>query len=223
MRRTFLLSVAVLSIAHASATAQICRGLAAFSTGPVQITGEGSLTPESNAIGASLGYGLTRGLFGDASIGTRSSDTFRGSSLELGAGAGYDIEVGKFHLCPTGSVGMGMGPNKPFGSGEDRSSRSALLGVSVGTIVEASTRWQLIPTLAFSYAYRKDQAIDNAGTTLFEISDHYALAQVGFGLVLRNLTIRPHVELPLSFDTGDPTVGLTVGYNFGRRANRQVP
>ena len=86
-----------------------------------------------------------------------------------------------------------------------------------------NTRWQFVPSLALSYAYRKDQARDNAGTTLFEISDHYPLAQLGFGLVLRNLTIRPQVELPLSFDTGDPTVGLTVGYNFGRRANRQVP
>jgi hypothetical protein len=223
MRRILVLSFAVISIARASATAQICRGLASFSTGPVQITGEGSLTPESNAIGAGLGYGLAGGLFGDASIGTRSSDTFRGSSLELGVGAGYEIEIGKLHVCPTGSLGLGIGPTKPFGAGEDRSSRSALLGVSVGAIVGASPRWQLVPTLAFSYAYRKDQARDNAGTTLFEISDHYALAQVGFGLVLRNLTIRPHLELPLSFDTGDPTVGLTVGYNFGRRANRQVP
>ncbi|HEX5574871.1 MAG TPA: hypothetical protein VFX42_03265 [Gemmatimonadales bacterium] len=223
MRRILVLSLAVIWISPASATAQICRGLASFSTGPVQVTGEGSLTPESNAIGAGLGYGLPGGLFGNASIGTRSSDTFRGSSLELGAGAGYDIEVGKFHLCPGGSVGMGMGPNKPFGSGEDRSSRSAQLGVSVGAIVGASPRWQLVPTLALSYAYRKDEARDNAGTTLFQISDHYALAQVGFGLVLHNLTIRPHVELPLSLDTGGPTVGLTVGYNFGRRANQQVP
>ena len=223
MRRSLVLLLAIISIAHASATAQICRGLASFSTGPVQVTGDGSLTPESNAIGAGLGYGLARGLFGDASIGTRSSDTFRGSSLELGAGAGYDIEIGKFHVCPAGGFGVGIGPTKPFGSGEDRSSRSALLGVSVGTIVATSVRWQLVPTLALSYAYRKDQAQDNAGVTLFEISDHYALAQLGFGLVLRNLTIRPHVELPLSFDTGDPTVGLTVGYNFGRRADRQVP
>ena len=223
MRRTLVLSFAVLSIAHASATAQICRGMASYSAGPVQVAGEGSLTPESNAIGAALGYGFARGLYGEASVGTRSSDTFRGSSLELGVGVGYDIEVGKFHLCPTGSFGVGMGPTRPFGAGEDRSSRSALLGLSVGTVVRATMRWQLVPTLALSYAYRKDQAQDNAGTTLFEISDHYALAQVGFGLILRNLTIRPHVELPLSFDSGDPTVGLTVGYNFGRRANRQLP
>jgi hypothetical protein len=223
MGRILLLLLTLISIAPASAVAQICRGLASFSTGPVQVTGEGSLTPESNAIGVGLGYGLARGFFGNASIDTRSSDTFRGSSLELAAGGGYDIELGKFHVCPAGSLGVGLGPTKPFGAGEDRSSRSALLGVSVGAIVGANTRWQLVPSLALSYAYRKDQARDNAGTTLFEISDHYPLAQLGFGLVLRNLTIRPQVELPLSFDTGDPTVGLTVGYNFGRRANRQVP
>jgi hypothetical protein len=223
MRRIFVLSLAVLTIAHATAAAQTCRGLASYSTGPFQVTGEASLTPESNAIGAGVGYGLARGFFADASIGTRSSDTFRGSSLELGAGAGYDIELGRFHLCPAGSFGLGLGPTKPFGAGEDRSSRSALLGLSVGTTVVASTRWQLVPSLALSYAYRKDDARDNAGTTLFQISDHYALAQVGLGLLVRNLTIRPHVDLPLSLQSGDPSVGLTVGYNFGRRANRQVP
>jgi hypothetical protein len=223
MRRIVVLTIAIVSMAHASASAQICRGLASFSTGPVQVTGEGSLTPESNAIGAGLGYGLTRGPFADVSVGTRSSDTFRGSSLEIGAGAGYQIEVGRFHVCPAGSFGIGMGPTKPFGAGEDRSSRSALLGVSVGTIVAETARWLLVPTLALSYAYRRDDARDNAGTTLFEISDRYALAQFGFGVVLRNLTIRPHLDLPLSFDTGEPVVGLTVGYNFGRRPNRQVP
>jgi hypothetical protein len=216
MRRIVILWLTILSISHAPLRGQTCLGLAPFSTGPVQISGEGSLTLESNAIGAGVGYGLGR-FFAGANAATRSSDTFRGSSVELGAGMGYEIPAGRLHVCPAGSVGVGLGPNKPFGAGEDRSSRSAQLGLAVGTSIGAGPRWQLVPSLALSYAYRMDAARDNAGTTLFQISDHYALLQGGFGLVLRNLSIRPHVDLPLSFQSGDPTVGLTVSYNFGHR------
>jgi hypothetical protein len=37
------------------------------------------------------------------------------------------------------------------------------------------------------------------------------------GLVLRNLSIRPQLDLPLSFLNSNPSVGITVSYNFGRR------
>lgn len=217
MRVTVVLSLIMLSIAQGAISAQTCRGLASFSAGPVQVSGEGSMTLESNAVGAGVAYGLTKGFFADGSIASRSIDTFSGSSLELGAGAGYETAFGKFHVCPQASAVLGLGPNKPFGAGEDRSSRSALLGVAAGTLAGTVREWQIIPTFALSYAYRKDQAQDGAGTMLFQISDHYALAQLGVGLVLRNLSIRPQLDLPLSFVNSDPSVGITLSYNFGRR------
>jgi hypothetical protein len=223
MRRALVLSLCILSIAHASLAAQSCRGLAPFSTGPYRVTGEGSLTLESNAVGAGMGVGLPQGIFGDAAIATRSSESFNGSSVELAVSAGYEIEVGRFQLCPVGSAGLGMGPSKSFGNGEDRSSRTAQLGVSLGTSLGTTNRWQWVPSLALSFTYRQDAAHNFAGTTLFAISDYYAMTQLGLGFVMRNLTIRPHLDLPLSLQSGDPTLGLTVGYNFGRRSRETVP
>jgi hypothetical protein len=222
MRRTLITALLVISLVHVAA-AQTCRGLAPYAAGPVQVTGEGSLTPESNAVAAGVGYSLPRGFFADASVGTRSSDTFNGSTLELAAGAGFRIQLGRYQLCPIAAAGLGTGPSKPFGKGEDRSSRTAQLGLSAGVSAGSIGRWAFVPTLALSYAYRQDAAHDFAGTTLFQISDHYALAEAGMGFVSHNWSVRPLVELPLSFQSGDPSVRLTVGYNFGRRERAGVP
>src|SRR3954454_1274375 len=117
MRRSLIAALAVISFAHPTA-AQTCRGLAPYDAGPLQVTGEGSLTLESNAVAAGVGYGLPRGFFADASVGTRSSDAFNGSTLELSAGVGYAIQLGRYQLCPIASAGLGTGPRKPFGNGE---------------------------------------------------------------------------------------------------------
>jgi hypothetical protein len=75
---------------------------------------------------------------------------------------------------------------------------------------------QVIPTVGLAYAYRQDKAENSAGASLFEIADHYALAQVGIGLVLNStISVRPSVEIPLGLYSGDPTFGITLGYNFG--------
>jgi hypothetical protein len=223
MRRALVLSFCLLSIAQARLAAQSCQGFAPFSAGPYRVIGDGSLTPESNAVAAGVGLGLPQRVFADATIATRSSDSFNGSSLELAVGAGYEIQLGQFQLCPVGSAGLGIGPSKPFGNGEDRSSRTAQLGVALGTSLGAANRWQWVPSLALSFAYHHDAAHNFAGTTLFAISDYYAVAQLGLGFVMRNLSIRPHLDLPLSLQSGDPTLGLTVGYNFGRTTRGAVP
>jgi hypothetical protein len=222
MRRSLIAALAVISFAHPTA-AQTCRGLAPYDAGPLQVTGEGSLTPESNAVAAGVGYGLPRGFFGDASVGTRSSDTFNGSTLELSGAIGYAVQLGRYQLCPVAAAGMGTGPSKPFGNGEDRSSRAAQLGLWAGISAGSIGRWQVVPTLAVSYAYRQDAAHDYSGSTLFQISDRYALVQAGAGFVTHNWSVRPLIDLPLSFQSGDPTVRLTVGYNFGRRERAGVP
>ena len=201
--------------------------MASFSTGPVQLIGEGSITPESDEIGAGLGFGLPAGPFGGIQIATRSNDTFGGSSLELSGGAGYQFDVGpanRFHLCPMAAVGLGIGPNHAFGSGVQRSSRTALLGITVGSTVLTRPNWVMIPSLGLSYAYRKDQADSQDGASLFAITDHYALAQLGLGFVVNtSFSIRPHLDVPIAPDQGGPTVGLTLGYNFGKRLRTRAP
>jgi hypothetical protein len=221
MRRILLAWFILLTLNLSSAVAQTCRGLPSFTSGPVQLLGEGTVSGESNAVGAGIGFGLAVGPFGGFTVGTRFNDTFGGSSLELGGNAGYDIGVGRarrFHLCPVASALVGIGPNNVFGSGVKRSTRSALLGVVVATTLVTRHAWEMVPTLGLSYAYRNDQAQDRAGASLFEISDHYAVAHVGIGFVVRsNLSVRPQLELPIAPASGHPAIGLTVGYNFGKR------
>jgi hypothetical protein len=188
------------------------------------VTGEGSLTAESSTLSAGLGYGLPQSIFGSVAVGKSSSEAFGGSSLDLEAGVGYQISLGKTgqsQLCPTASVGLGIGPRNTIGSGVDRSNRSALVGLAFGTSFVATPGIQIVPSVGLSYAYRKDRAQDNAGATLFEISDHYGLAQLGLGFILHsNLSIRPRMDIPLGFDVTDPTFGLSLSYNFGKGGSR---
>jgi hypothetical protein len=221
MRRTVLAWFVLLTLNLSSAVAQTCRGLPSFNHGPVQILGEGTLSGGSNTMGAGIGFGLRSGPFGELMGAKRFNDAFSGSSVELGGGAGYEIVLGggrRFSVCPMASAVIGIGPNNVFGSRVERSSRSALLGLSVATTVVARQNWEVIPSLGLSYAYRNDRAQDQTGASLFEISDHYALARVGVGFAVRsNFSIRPQLDLPLATDGGEPAIGLTVGYNFGKR------
>jgi hypothetical protein len=196
-------------------------GLASFSAGPAQVTGKGSLTLESTSLKAGIGYGLPTSGFGSVAFGTTSNDNFGGSSLEVGATAGYQITLGHagaMQLCPVASFGRGFGPKNSFNSGVDRSQVSASVGLAMATSFVVNPRLHVVPSVGLSYAYRKDQARNSAGASLFEIAEHYALAQIGVGLVLdSNISVRPGVDLPLGLNVSDPSIGLTVSYGFGRR------
>ena len=221
MRRIWALGCLLL-LASKLASAQSCRGLAPFSTGTIQVMGEGSVDPESSTLAAGLGYKLVRGLFTDGSVGTRSSNTFEGSSLVVGATVGYQVALGNLYFCPVASAGLGIGPNKQVGSGEDRSRRSARIGLSAGTVFQGPSQWQVVPTVGLLYQYQKDQAENNAGTPLFQIANYYLVSQVGIGMVLRNFSIRPYAELPLSFTEGDPSVGVSISVQLGRRSGTDL-
>jgi hypothetical protein len=221
MRRILLGSLALVLLSAQSVRAQSCRGLGSFASGPLQVTGEASLTGESRAVGAGLAYGFPRRPFGEVALATREHENFGGSSVDVAAAAGYEIALGRdsrVHLCPLIAGGLQLGPNNAFNSDVKRSRQSAQLGLAMGTEVSPLARWSVIPSLAVSYAYQKDEAKNQAGAVLFQIGDHYALAQFGVGFVYKStLSLRPYVDLPLWLEGGEPTVGLTVGYGFGRR------
>jgi hypothetical protein len=213
--------VALLLLAVPSLQAQTCQGLASFSSSPLQVIGEASLTGESSAFGAGLAYGLPQGPFAEAVVARRAHENFGGSSVDVVAAAGYDLAFGKaslLHLCPVAAAGVQLGPNNAFNSGVERSRRSAQLGLTFGAELTPQRRWNVIPTFAVSYAFQRDQAEDAAGAVLFRIDDAYALAQIGMGLVFKStLSLRPSVDLPLGLSGGEPSVGLTVGYSLGKR------
>jgi autotransporter-like protein len=221
MRRTVLLSVLTLGLAGTPALAQTCLGLASFSTGPMQVTGAGSFTQSSNTLGVGAGYGFSPRLFASADIGTSSTEAFDGSSLDLGTTLGYEVPVGsagQLRLCPLASLGLQLGPTSSFQSGVRRSNRMAALGLAVGTAFRTGARAQIAPAAGLSYTYEESRAVNNSGSPLFEISDSYLLAQVGVGFIFNsNISVRPRVDIPLGWTGNEPTLGITVGYNFGRR------
>ena len=223
MRRILPVFVALFLVGHRSAEAQGCRGMASFSSNSLQLTGEASRTAESTAIGAAIGYGLPQGPFGQLGIATRAHETFGASSLDWAAAVGYQIpfgEASRLQLCPIAGIGLRTGPNNTFNSGVDRSRRSAHFGLAVATTLSAIRQWEILPTLSLSYAYQKDQAQDDSGAVLFQIADHFALARLGVGFIFKSsLSLRPYLDLPLGIEGSEPALGLTLGYNFGRRSS----
>jgi hypothetical protein len=62
--------------------------------------------------------------------------------------------------------------------------------------------------------------VEDTGTGISgEGSDTHGIASLGVGLIFNNISVRPNVVIPVGLDGADPTLGLTVGYNFGRYAS----
>jgi hypothetical protein len=216
MRRSLVVSLALLAIAKSPAVAQTCMGLASFSNAPVQVAGNGQFTNGINSFGGSLGYGMKSGLWGKAEIATQSIDNVDTHPMSFGARAGYQMPVGRSQaqICPTASFTVGNGPDF---DNLNNSTQDATLGLSIGTVLGSNPKMKIVPTAGLSYAHSKLSAKDSVGTSLGSASESYGLAQLGVGLVLNdNISVRPSVEIPLGFDAGnDARFGLTLGYNFG--------
>lgn len=219
--RSLAVSVALVAILSAPLRGQTCLGLASYSSGPVQLSGKGSLNSASTSFVAGVGYGVPASVFGNVAFGTTSNDNFGGSSREVGATVGYQIALGRagaMQLCPVASLSLGFGPTNTQNSGVDRSRKAASVGLALATSFVAGPRMKIVPSLGLSYAYQQDKAENNAGANLFQIAEHFALAQIGVGLVLdANISVRPGIEIPFSRNIDDPSVGLTVSYSFGRK------
>jgi hypothetical protein len=218
MRRTLVASLALIAVVNAPAAAQTCLGLASFSQGSMQVSGNGQFSDGANRFGAGFNYGLPASVFGGAQISTTSFDGADASSLGIGANVGYQLSMGKaanIHVCPTASLELGMGPDDDA-LGLNASSRAANLGFSVGTTMGSTPRMQIIPTAGLGLAYLK-VSVDN-GTTTSELSDTYAQARLGVGFLFnQQIAVRPSVDIPLGLDNSDPTFGLTVAYSFGSK------
>jgi hypothetical protein len=58
MRRTLFVSMALVAAVNAPAAAQTCLGLASFSNGNMQVSGNGQFTEGVNRFGAGFTYGI---------------------------------------------------------------------------------------------------------------------------------------------------------------------
>jgi hypothetical protein len=220
--RNLALLLVLVTFLSVPARAQTCLGLTAYTGAtPIQVSGKGSLTSESTSFGAGVGYGFPGSVFGGLAAARTADDNFGGSTLELGATVGYQIPLwnaGAVQLCPVASFGVGLGPRNTAGTGVERSRRAASVGLAIARSFATGPRLRVVPSLGIAYAYQKDQAKNNAGTSLFQIADQYAVAQIGAGLLLdSNISVRPSVEIPFNLQTNEPSIGLTVSYSFGPR------
>ena len=222
MRRTLVVSMALLAVVNAPAAAQACLGLPSHENGRMQVTGNAAFTDLSNSFSGSFGYGQPAGLFGSAGLGTTSYDGFDGSALDLGVQGGYQLTIGKVaqaQVCPVASFSLGMGPKDVDLGGTDVSSQQGSIGFAVGKLMGANPRLKIVPNAGLGLAYRK-QKLDDSTNPALENSETYGLASVGVGFIFNsNIAVRPSVSIPLGSDfSNDPTFGLTVGYNFGSKS-----
>jgi hypothetical protein len=223
MRRILVASLALLAIVRSPVTAQTCQGLASYSSGQMQATGNAAFSDGTSSFGATMGYGQPAGIFGSVGIGTTSIDAFDGSSFDVGVGGGYQMVVGqsrKFHLCPVANFGIGMGPKDVGGGGGvDMSSQTGGLGIALGTSLPGGSNMRIVPAGGLGIQYLKLKQ-DN-GTTTTSNSETYGVLNLGVGMIFNSqIAVRPGLSIPLGLDGGDTSFGVTVGYNFGSKGVR---
>jgi hypothetical protein len=214
MRRSLVVSLALLAVVNAPAVAQTCQGLASFTSGKMQVAGNGQFTEGANRFGAGFSYGLPANIYGGAQLSTTSFDGADASSLGIGANLGYQLAMGKsadIHVCPVASLELGMGPDSDTPA-VDRSSREINLGFSIGKAMGSTPRMQIIPAAGLGLRNLKATEDD------VSFSDTHGLARLGVGFIFnQQIAVRPSVDIPLGLEGSDPTFGLTVAYSFGSR------
>jgi hypothetical protein len=220
MRRSFVVSLALLAIVRSPAVAQSCEGLASFTAGPMQVAGNAQFGDLANTWGGSFTYGLPSGAYAGADLSTTSFDGIDQSSLGIGAHAGYQMKLGrtgKVNLCPVARLALGMGPDDEAAE-INSSSTDVHFGLALGTEMGANPRLRILPTAGLGLQYSKAKVEDTGSGSTLEGSDTYGLARIGVGLVFnQQFSVRPSVDIPLGLEGSDPAFGLTVGYNFGSK------
>jgi Outer membrane protein beta-barrel domain len=224
MRRTLVASLALFAVVNAPAAAQTCQGLASYTAGKMQVAASTQFAELSNTWGGSFSYGVPSGVYGGLDLSTESFDNDGGSSLGIGAHAGYQMKLGrtgKLSLCPVARLALGMGPDDEAND-LNGSQTHGHFGVALGTEMGANPRMRILPTAGLGLQYSKLKVEDTSpGGNTGEASETYGLARIGVGFIFnQQISVRPTIDIPLGSDlSSDPAFGLTVGYNFGSKGS----
>jgi hypothetical protein len=224
MRRSLVVSLALLAIVRAPAVAQTCQGLASYTAGQMQVAGTAQFGEFSNTWGGSFSYGVPSGVYGGLDLSTESFDNDGGSSLGVGAHAGYQMKLGrtgKMSLCPVARLALGMGPDDEAND-INASQTNVHFGLALGTEMGSTPRMRILPTAGLGLQYSKAKIEDTSpGGATVEASETYGIARLGVGFVFnQQISVRPTIDIPLGSDlSNDPVFGLSVGYNFGSKGS----
>lgn len=222
MRRSLVVSLALLAMVESPAVAQTCQGLASFSAGQMQVAASAQFAEFTNTWGGSFTYGIPSGVYAGADLSTTSFDGIDQNSLGIGAHAGYQMKLGrtgKMNVCPVARLALGMGPDDEA-LNINSSSTDVHFGLAFGTEMGANPGLRILPTAGLGLQYSKAKVEDTSvGGATVEGSETYALARLGVGFVVnQQISIRPTIDIPLGSDlSNDPAFGLSVGYNFGSK------
>jgi hypothetical protein len=221
MRRSIVVSLALAAMVNAPAVAQTCQGLASFSAGQMQVAASAQFPEGGKVWGGSFSYGVPSGIYAGADLSTLSIDDDGGSSLGIGAHAGYQMKLGqsgKINLCPVASLALGMGPDDEDAN-LNGSSTDLHFGFALGTEMGSTRQMRIIPTAGLGLQYLKAKAENTQTGNTAELSETYGLARLGVGFVFnQQISVRPTIDIPVGSDLiNDPTFGLSVGYNFGSK------
>src|SRR3954454_17563320 len=211
MRRSLMVPLALLAIVKSPAAAQTCQGLASYSAGQLQVAANAQFPQDAKVWGGSLTYGLPSGLYAGADLSNTSIDNDGGSSLGLGAHAGYQMKLGrtgKMALCPVANLALGMGPDDKTAD-VNSSQPSANFGFALGTEMGAGQQMRIIPTAGLGLQYSKFK-VEQGGAAVLDASETYGLARLGVGFVFnQQISVRPTVDIPVGSDLqNDPTFGV---------------
>jgi hypothetical protein len=222
MRRSLVVSLALLAIVRSPAVAQTCQGMASFSAGQLQVVGNAEFPEARNVWGGSITYGMPSGIYGGADLSTTSFDGLDQSSLGIGVHAGYQMKLGrtgKMNLCPVARLALGMGPDDEAND-LNRGTTDIHFGFALGTEMGSTRQLRILPTAGLGLQHSKFKEEDTSpGGSTFDASETYALARLGVGFVVNQaISIRPTIDIPVGSDVvNDPTFGVSVGYNFGSK------
>ena len=218
MRRIISLSLVLPFYLTAQAAAQTCVGMPSFTSGQMQMAAGGQFADGANSFGGTFGYGVPKGLYGKAGIGTTSYDGLDGSSFDFGVSGGYQVPLHASRvaeICPVASLSLGSGPNDIFGTGADMSSRTFAAGASVGALLGRNPQLRFVPNASFQFANSRIKLDD--GTDSASDSQTYGLLSLGTGFVFNSrFSLNPSISIPVGSDVYDTSFGINGAINFGR-------
>jgi hypothetical protein len=217
MRRIVLLSLAVPFLLASRAAAQACVGMPSFGNGPMQIAAGGTFADGASSLGGTFGYGMPKGLYGKAGIGSTSYDALDGSSLDVALGAGYQIPLHsarKADFCPIANLSFGSGPDVEE-INLDMSRRTFSFGGAFGMLMSQTATMDIVPNASFQFANTRFSADD--GIDSVSDSESYGLLTLGTGFVFNSrYSLNPSLSIPMGLDGSDIAFGLSGAINFGR-------